>query len=350
MTEQSGPPSLAAEAEPFLRGLIGAVALLLVVRTAEPLFFGDSFYTTLAIHPFWIVVILAAVQGGFFVGVATAAAAAMLMDWPPRPIGVDITAHYVGLAIIPVQWLLAAIVIGTFRQGQIRREAWLAAENFRLRQMSEDLAKEVERMDGEVAALELHAATKEPGGAAPDARPGGNADRSHGDAGAPEPGLAALSVLATAGPDAFEIRFAEAASALGFAGAAFHVGMCVPVRAGAAPYLLAQDAERLRRLVAAGRVVEAGTAEAREVAIGVGEDGLLATVTLCRSPTPDGGAEDRRGDGRGERAKPAERASAMPAAEATARTALLAAAVAFSGFRPANYLTPVVGTATRRSA
>jgi hypothetical protein len=331
MSEPSGPAS-PGPGEPFLRGLFGAVALLLVARAAEPLFFGDGFYATLSIHPFWILVILAAVQGGFFVGVASAAAAAMLMDWPPRPAGVDITAHYVELAILPVQWLLAAIVIGAFRQGQIRSEARLAADNVRLRRMGDDLAAELQRMDDEIALLELHAATADVGGGA------GPRSEIEGRGGPAAPGaaLAALSALAMAAPDAFEAEFARAAAALGFAGAVFHVAMRVPVRAGDAPDFTAPDAERLRRQLSEVRVLEAGTAAGRQVAMRVGDAGFVATVTPCRCPAAPGAD----GDDRAGAAPPAA------AAEAIARTAVLAAAVGFSGFRPAVYLTPIAGTDT----
>lgn len=154
--------SLHEPGEPFLRGLIDAIVLILVLRVAETLFFGAGFYSTLAIHPYWVVIILAAMQNGFFVGVSAAAAAAFLMDWPARPVGVDITAHYMEIAILPVQWLLAALVIGTFRQGQVRREGELINENKRLKRISEDLASEIDRLDGEIAALELAAAADDP--------------------------------------------------------------------------------------------------------------------------------------------------------------------------------------------
>ena len=144
----------------FLRDLVGVVVLLLLVRAAEPLFFGPGYYATLSAHPYWIVVILAATQGGILTGIVGAAVATMLMDWPPRPVGVDITAHYVALAVVPVQWLLAAVIIGAFREGHMRREDALAADNALLVEMAEDLAAEIERLDAEIDALELDAATR----------------------------------------------------------------------------------------------------------------------------------------------------------------------------------------------
>ncbi|TNC74978.1 hypothetical protein [Rubellimicrobium roseum] len=319
LSEALPPPAGGA---PVLRDLLGAVTLLLVARAAEPLFFGQGFYATLAIHPFWLVVILASVQGGFFVGVATAAAAAMSMDWPPRPVGVDIAAHYVELAVVPVQWLLAAIVIGGFRQGQIRDEAALSAENVRLRQMNEDLAAEVQRMDATVAALELHLATMEVEAA--DSNSGGEGDR------VPEPGLAALAALARACPDDFEAAFADAVVALGLGGAAFCVRGREPVRTGSASSLTPTDLERLGRWAAEVRPSEAGAFDQWQVAVRIGDDAFVAAMIPARS------------EGLGDTATEGTATPALSAPEAVTRLAALAAAIGFSGFRPPNRQAPAL--------
>ncbi len=143
-----------------VRELIGAAVLLLIIRAAEPLFFGAGFYAKLSAHPYWMVVILASAQSGLLKGVMTAVFATALMDWPPRPIDVDITAHYVSQAIVPVQWLLAAIVIGSYRQQQIRYETGLEREVARLVTMTEDFAHEIKLLDQEIQTLELKSATQ----------------------------------------------------------------------------------------------------------------------------------------------------------------------------------------------
>ncbi len=235
------------------------------------------------------------------------------MEWSPRPAGVDITAHYVDLAILPVEWLLMAIIIGSFRQGQIRLEVELRRENARLKRMSEDLAAEVDRMDSDVAALELQIATANPDDA--------------------EAGLAALSVLAKADAETFEARFTEAVAALGFAGAAFYVGAGAPVRIGAAPQLTAPEVEKLRWLVSDGRTTNTAVDEGTEVAVGVGDDGFLVTMTSRPSAAVTGGFGDSAAG---------EEQSATPAlsSKAVTRTIALAAALAFSGFGPPIYLRP----------
>lgn len=148
------------ESEPFLRGLVESGILLLLAVGVERLFFGTGYYATLVQHPFWIVVLLAAVQHGLFVGVATAGLATLMMDWPVRPVGADITAHYVEVAILPLQWLLAALCIGVFRQGEMRKDADLRSEARALREMNEALAGEVRRIDTVLEHTELAAVTQ----------------------------------------------------------------------------------------------------------------------------------------------------------------------------------------------
>lgn len=317
------PLSAADNGEPFLRGLTGAVALLLVARACEPLFFGDGYFATLAIHPFWIVVILAAMQGGFFVGVATAAAAAMLVDWPPRPAGVDITAHYVELAIVPVQWLLAAIIIGTIRQNQIRHVSKLIYENQRLRGISEDLAEEIERIDFEIAELELQVATSEIRYHETDDT---DSDES-GSVRAHEPGLVSLSTLTVDSADASEARFAEATPELNNSGATLHAPEIWRERVGAAPIFSGKQNEDCPLDAVCPRLVEAEALFGTQVVAGASEDRELETLTsseLCEEPAvPECSSIDE-----------------------SARAPSLAAAIGFSGFRSASYL----GGAKRRQS
>ncbi|MBB1491245.1 hypothetical protein H5395_06805 [Paracoccus sp. MC1854] len=164
------PGTSQTESAAFLRGFLGSAVLLLIIRAAEPLFFGEDYFSTLTYHPFWIVVLLAAVQHGLFVGVATVGLATLMMGWPPRSVGVDITAYYADMAATPTQWLIVAVIIGLYRQGQIRRDQRVRRGNARLIEMNDALAKEIYRLDAALARAELAAATR-PDGAAP-ASPG----------------------------------------------------------------------------------------------------------------------------------------------------------------------------------
>jgi hypothetical protein len=84
----------------------------------------------------------------------------MMMDWPSRAVGTDITEYYVDIATQPVQWLVVALVIGLYRQQQLGRERALAQEAERLRNVNLTLAGEIHRLDAFVARTELAAATR----------------------------------------------------------------------------------------------------------------------------------------------------------------------------------------------
>lgn len=139
----------------FLRAVLGNSILLLLLVGAEHLFLGSGFYSSLIQHPFWIIVLIAAVHDGLFVGVMTAVAATLLMDWPPRPAEADITAHYIQVAILPLQWLFAALCIGMFRQMELRRAIAAAAEGERLQQVNEVLAADLQNLEAQMTAAQL---------------------------------------------------------------------------------------------------------------------------------------------------------------------------------------------------
>jgi len=160
MTEARGFGRSLAEADGFARGLVGSAVLLLVGSGIERLFFGPGVFASFTLHPFWIVVLIAAVQNGVFVGVATVAMAALMLDWPPRPLGMDITEHYIRNAILPLQWLATALCVGLFRQTQIRAAAQQRHEIEHLAEINEALAQEVLRSDKLLRNFELEAVTQ----------------------------------------------------------------------------------------------------------------------------------------------------------------------------------------------
>lgn len=143
-----------ADGGSFLRGFVGSAVLLLAIDAVEPLFFGPGYFSGLTYHPFWIVILLAAVQHGLFVGLSVVGLATLLMDWPARPLGVDITAHYADVATAPAQWLLVALVVGLYRQHQLRQERVVRQANDRLQQVNQTLADEIRRLDAYVVQTE----------------------------------------------------------------------------------------------------------------------------------------------------------------------------------------------------
>lgn len=163
------PPGPVAGTDSFLRGFVGSAVLVLAIDLSEGLLFGDGYFAGLTWHPFWIVILLATVQHGLFVGLPIVGLATMMMDWPTRPVGVDITEHYGLIATVPAQWLAIALLIGVYRQQQLTRERAIARECARLREVNLVLAGEIHRLDAFVARTELAAATRAPLDATPDA-------------------------------------------------------------------------------------------------------------------------------------------------------------------------------------
>lgn len=160
LNAQFGYPT-EADVWEFLRTVLGNVILLLILVGAEHLFFGAGFYASLMQHPFWIVILIAAVHDGLFVGVLVAISATVLMDWPARPAEADITAHYIQVAILPLQWLLAALCIGLFRQAELRRARASGAEMARLRQVNEVLASDITKIEAEMNRTQLTSLLRE---------------------------------------------------------------------------------------------------------------------------------------------------------------------------------------------
>ncbi len=145
----------ALDLKEFARAVLGNMILLLVLVGVERLFFVPGFYSSLIQHPFWIIVLIAAVMDGLFVGVVVAIAATLLMDWPPRPADADITAHYIQVAILPLQWLFAALCIGLFRQAELRKTKANASDMKRLQDVNEVLASDILNLEAHMSRAQL---------------------------------------------------------------------------------------------------------------------------------------------------------------------------------------------------
>ena len=145
----------------FFRAVVGNFLLLLLVVGAERLFFEQGYYSSLIQHPFWIIVLIAAVHDGLFVGVLIAVASMVLMDWPTRPAEVDITAHYIQVAVLPLQWLLAALCIGLYRQAELRTARAAAAEMARLQHVNEVLAADIIDAEAQISRTQLESLSRD---------------------------------------------------------------------------------------------------------------------------------------------------------------------------------------------
>ena len=147
-------------AAPVLRDMLGIAILLIVIALIEPLF-GAGSYATLEFHPFWVVVLIAALQQGLAGGVVAVVMATLLLDMPDRLVGEDATVYLARSAVLPLRWLIVALLVGLIRQAQLREVAGLKAESARLARANEVLAQEVERMDAMVVTLERQAVARE---------------------------------------------------------------------------------------------------------------------------------------------------------------------------------------------
>lgn len=141
----------------ILRGFVGIVLLLGLIALAEPILFEPGFYRTLDFHPFWIVVLLAALQHGLVLGVATVVLATLLLGAPDRIVGEDATVYLARASVLPLRWLIVALLVGLVRQAQIREAEKLQTENTRLEHVNNSLAREIDRMDDMVMVLERRA-------------------------------------------------------------------------------------------------------------------------------------------------------------------------------------------------
>lgn len=194
--------------EDVLRGIIGAAVLLVLIAGAEPLLFGAGFYETLKLHPFWIVILIAALQHGPGVGIASVALATFLMGWPDRFVGEDAAVYAARVAVLPLQWLVVALIVGLYSQKKILETEGLRAEVTRLEDVSDNLAAEIERMDSLVLDLERDAAAR-PGAVTTQATPNGPTHHSVFTMALPD-----LAALAGARGGELPATFEAASSAL----------------------------------------------------------------------------------------------------------------------------------------
>lgn len=152
--------------QPISRSLLDAIILIALLRLAEIVFFGPQAYEQLGFHPFWLVVLLASMQRGLFAGVVAAIIATIAMGRPERPMDMDIVEYYIQLSSQPLQWLLAALLLGLFRGLELRERAALETA---LEMANEDkrlLAEELARADAALNHAETEAITRssrEPG-------------------------------------------------------------------------------------------------------------------------------------------------------------------------------------------
>lgn len=106
--------------------IIGLVVLLLI----DAAFQGNRFYDVNP-HPFWIVILLIAVQYGTNEGLFAAALATafyLLGNVPEQPAGIDRYDFLYGVFINPILWFVVSWIVGELRQRHIRERNGLMRE------------------------------------------------------------------------------------------------------------------------------------------------------------------------------------------------------------------------------
>ncbi|MDF3351812.1 hypothetical protein HKX17_16825 [Sulfitobacter sp. KE34] len=156
----SGALHPSSSRETFQRGVVEAVVLLLLIAGVETLFWGSGYFDQLTLHPYWIVIILAAMQNGIAVGLAASVVATLLVGLPDRFVNEDAAVYAARAAVLPLQWFVVALIVGFYRQREIEETDGLRADVTRLEGASASLADEVERMDSLLADLESKAASQ----------------------------------------------------------------------------------------------------------------------------------------------------------------------------------------------
>jgi hypothetical protein len=142
-------------------GVLESLVMLGMALAVDQVFFkGDRFWTVQP-HPFWVPVLLVAVQHGTNAGLlaAGAATAALLIgNLPPQGINQDYYAYLFEITWQPLLWLAAALILGELRTRQVQdRQAWrdtaerLTGENAIISAAYEQLKDVKEQLEGRLA-------------------------------------------------------------------------------------------------------------------------------------------------------------------------------------------------------
>jgi len=114
-----------------LSAIVEIVMFLGLALAADQVFFDGSRFRSLPEHPFWILVLLVAVQYGTNAGLlaALASSAALLAgNVPPQAISQDRFVWLLDVGRLPLLWFVAAVVLGELRMRQIRERAALRSQ------------------------------------------------------------------------------------------------------------------------------------------------------------------------------------------------------------------------------
>jgi polysaccharide biosynthesis protein PelD len=138
------------------------IALLLgAALLCDTLFLDGTRFRSLPQHPFWIPVLLVAVQYGTNAGLAAATAATLALlagNLPPQAVFQDRFAWFSEVVHLPLMWFIAAVVLGELRMRQIRERQALREQLAETSHRENVLAEAYKRLIAAKEALETRLA------------------------------------------------------------------------------------------------------------------------------------------------------------------------------------------------
>lgn len=137
-----------------------AYAVLMLINI---FFMGTDFYLDLAPHPFWFVVMVIAAQYGTKEGLLAAVVACLiyfLAPWPEQQFGEDRFSYLFDRILLPILWLVMAVIVGEIRERHRRERTMLEDELEESQKREETLAESYEQVRDIKSALELRTATQ----------------------------------------------------------------------------------------------------------------------------------------------------------------------------------------------
>lgn len=138
--------------KPVVIALVELFAFFGLIYAAQYLATGRIGPIDISPHPFWIPVLLLAVQYGTGLGLVAALAASALYHvtaWPVVQAGEDYQDFLIRVFAVPALWLITATVLGTFRDRHLKKERGNRAEIVGLHRRLDSLGSFCLRLEGQ---------------------------------------------------------------------------------------------------------------------------------------------------------------------------------------------------------
>lgn len=122
------------------------LAMMLFVAALLPV---DDRFLAIKPHPFWIIVLLVAVQygtGAALFAAAAAAAALLIGNIPEQELSEDLYAWLLRVTMLPIQWLVVGMVLGQMRDSHRHEQDRLQEDLVAAREQAQAITKAYERL------------------------------------------------------------------------------------------------------------------------------------------------------------------------------------------------------------